>query len=537
MLLRKWRAGSFLRLRSGLIFAHSLGKNFKASAWFRGVFHVSPFQQQVEEQPMLMADTSSLQSSTESSVADLPLFSWKMLRESSAQNSQAKVGTIQRALRFCSMSSESWKEWVTGRRQAYLAQAKSARLTSANEFLSWPTATSQDGKQGGITPSQEIEGAGHTGLLHIAAIKEERNWPTVRSTDSNSPSMQRIKVGPNGGKGYQLREAIAKEGNWPTPEASIMEIWGEEDRIYWTGHLPRRVVRSGISASLGLARLVQVPGFGLAAQDTPNSGGNRREWLTPKTGDTQPTIHHPERKDGGQPNLAWQMEKQWATPCSRDHHPNGQAAGSKTDLGNQVAQWGTPAANDAKKQKVMCEVNSKQAGLAKSVGLELQKQWATPRASKTTEENQETWQARQEKGDVQTMPLTLQVKVDWRTPQAQEAGAKVETLFTKDGKPARPGERAYRRTPSGELVLQSQTINQQVEMVERKWGTPRVSMAQDKQEDSGKHKLGEQVQHLTNGRLSPRWVESLMGLPLGWSAPSCPASVTRNWLKFINGWL
>jgi hypothetical protein len=473
MLLRKWRAGSFLRLRSGLIFAHSLGKNFKASAWFQGVFHVSPFQQQVEEQPMLMADTSSLQSSTESSVADLPLFSWKMLRESSAQNSQAKVGTIQRALRFCSMSSESWKEWVTKRRQAYLAQAKSARLTNANEFLSWPTATSQDGKQGGITPSQEIEGAGHTGLLHIAAIKEERNWPTVRSTDSNSPSMQRIKVGPNGGKGYQLREAIAKEGNWPTPEASIMEIWGEEDRIYWTGHLPRRVVRSGISASLGLARLVQVPGFGLAAQDTPNSGGNRREWLTPKTGDTQPTIHHPERKDGGQPNLAWQMEKQWATP----------------------------------------------------------------RASKTTEENQETWQARQEKGDVQTMPLTLQVKVDWRTPQAQEAGAKVETLFTKDGKPARPGERAYRRTPSGELVLQSQTINQQVEMVERKWGTPRVSMAQDKQEDSGKHKLGEQVQHLTNGRLSPRWVESLMGLPLGWSAPSCPASVTKNWLKFINGWL
>jgi hypothetical protein len=64
------------------------------------------------------------------------------------------------------------------------------------------------------------------------------------------------------------------------------------------------------------------------------------------------------------------------------------------------------------------------------------------------------------------------LSVDWRTPQAQEAGAKVETLFTKDGAPAMPGQRAYRKTPSGKLVLQSQTINQQVEMVQN-WATPR----------------------------------------------------------------
>ena len=55
----------------------------------------------------------------------------------------------------------------------------------------------------------------------------------------------------------------------------------------------------------------------------------------------------------------------------------------------------------------------------------------------------------------------------WRTPTADEAGARIETLFTKDGGPARPGERAYRLQPDGRLVLQSQTIGQQVEMVER----------------------------------------------------------------------
>src|SRR3990167_6961847 len=55
-------------------------------------------------------------------------------------------------------------------------------------------------------------------------------------------------------------------------------------------------------------------------------------------------------------------------------------------------------------------------------------------------------------------------RILWRSPSAQEAGARVETLFTKDGQPARVGQRAYRKTPRGTMVLQSQTLNQQVQM-------------------------------------------------------------------------
>jgi hypothetical protein len=218
--------------------------------------------------------------------------------------------------------------------------------------------------------------------------------------------------------------------------------------------------------------------------------------------------------------------------------------------------------------------------------------------------------------------------VDWRTPQAQEAGAKVETLFTKDGAPAMPGQRAYRKTPSGKLVLQSQTINQQVEMVQRQelwltpranepdsdpnfaarnadrgahchgtlssqakreqWATPRTptggpESAQRKQElgrtTSGGGDLASQamtqwptpltlagptetsnvsgsseftrkvdvllgLRETTNGkrsptagRLNPQWVTQLMGLPLGFVSPSCPASVIKNWPRFVTGWL
>jgi hypothetical protein len=151
--------------------------------------------------------------------------------------------------------------------------------------------------------------------------------------------------------------------------------------------------------------------------------------------------------------------------------------------------------------------------------------------------------------------------VDWRTPQANEAGARVETLYTKDGQPARPGERAYRKTPDGRMVLQSQTINQQVEMVQN-WATPNAfcyqppenteqwtKRAEYQQTEKGVnlHKpVQSQVLHENEkamgamppsaGKLNPRWVESLQGVCMGWTSPSCPASVIKNWPKFVSGW-
>jgi hypothetical protein len=133
--------------------------------------------------------------------------------------------------------------------------------------------------------------------------------------------------------------------------------------------------------------------------------------------------------------------------------------------------------------------------------VEMVQNWATPRAGKTTDENPETWAKRQAKGDVATMPLTAQVKA-WATPKAsdpQHAGLNM-------------------RDSAGNYALPAQ--------VTKAWGTPRCSMAQDKQEDSGRHRLDEQAQHNTSGKLNPRWVETLMGLPIGWTMPSCIAPVT-----------
>ena len=173
--------------------------------------------------------------------------------------------------------------------------------------------------------------------------------------------------------------------------------------------------------------------------------------------------------------------------------------------------------------------------------------------------------------------------LSWRSPTHQEAGARVETLFTKGGQPARPGQRAYRKQPDGKVVLQSQTINQQVLM----WPTVAASEARQGFQDRTRGKKGSQESLSTvvvkrgradqensstdgshreswpttsagsaNGgqglglavgsvnrnklkkccpegeammnpsKLNPRWVETLMGLPIGWVMPTCSQPVT-----------
>jgi hypothetical protein len=235
--------------------------------------------------------------------------------------------------------------------------------------------------------------------------------------------------------------------------------------------------------------------------------------------------------------------------------------------------------------------------------------WANGKRPKTSDQRLRTQVAAEQLKYGQAAPANpstdgsrQELLVDWRTPQANEAGARVETLYTKDGQPARPGERAYRKTPDGRMVLQSQTINQQVEMVQN-WATPRAgatessrpnnkggipladqakreqekmwrtpSVAEEKnQNTSTQIYLQNQVgatpknwatpimgdSHLAStpevaqkrieegkvtlsrqnpGKLNPRWVESLQGVCMGWTSPSCPASVIKNWPKFVSGW-
>jgi hypothetical protein len=99
--------------------------------------------------------------------------------------------------------------------------------------------------------------------------------------------------------------------------------------------------------------------------------------------------------------------------------------------------------------------------------------WATPRTGKTTDENPETWAKRQAEGKVATMPLTAQVKA-WATPRNMTGGT------------CRNG-------------IEHSDLNSQA-----------------------------------GGKLNPRWVETLMGLPVGWTMPGCASPVIPESTSFAS---
>jgi len=67
------------------------------------------------------------------------------------------------------------------------------------------------------------------------------------------------------------------------------------------------------------------------------------------------------------------------------------------------------------------------------------------------------------------------------------------------------------------------------QMARKVWPTPKAmtggpNSKRDQRPQTGGPDLQEAVKHQP-GQLSPRWVETLMGIPIGWTCPSCTSPV------------
>jgi hypothetical protein len=291
-----------------------------------------------------------------------------------------------------------------------------ARLTSGSGSSSWRTPNSQliEAKPHGTKLFGRTPADPQVGLADQVA-----NWPTVCASEVRQGFQDRSR----GMKCSQesLTTAVVKDAaNWPTPNAQVSQD-GESPET-WLKRKEAMKAKGYNGNGCGTPLTIAVQLHGQAARASSSSLGSRQGlWATPRSGKT--TDENPE---------TWALR---------------QAKGdvATMPLTAQVKCWGTPAANDANKQNVMCEVNSKQAGLPKSVGLELQRQWGTPTA--------------------------------------------------RDHKSGRGNnEREYKEL------------------------TPMVERQQ-------------------SGKLNQAWVCCLMGVPVGWVDPMCPASVIKNWPRFVSGWL
>ena len=152
-----------------------------------------------------------------------------------------------------------------------------------------------------------------------------------------------------------------------------------------------------------------------------------------------------------------------------------------------------------------------QANLSDAV-VDNQKNWPSPVASEVRQGFQD--RSRGMKGSQES--LTTVVVKSWPTPNAADS---LQGGTTQGSRKDPNLSIAVHGPPA---PASSSTDGSRPES----WQTATVSTGAHRQKDgSMTDKLDRQV----NGKLNPRWVETLMGLPVGWTMPSCvsPATIER----------
>jgi hypothetical protein len=110
----------------------------------------------------------------------------------------------------------------------------------------------------------------------------------------------------------------------------------------------------------------------------------------------------------------------------------------------------------------------------------------------------------------------------WPTPQAQDTQRTPEAYAA--AKEKRGGKMFLSLNIAAQLHGQAAPANPSTDGSRQGlWQTATVSTGAHRQRDGSMiPKLDSQV----GGKLNPRWVETLMGLPVGWVMPSCASPVT-----------
>ena len=314
---QKWKRDSWTQLLSGRTLKPSLGMDF-LERWTSSLGD-SPANHSValeSERETKIPDTSSPTFWTALEDADLPLFSLRMLKESSPQSSRKTTGGIQQEPLFCSMSLESWKGWVTKQRQGYSLRVKLAHLTRESGSSSWLTAQVQDSKHSGTNTSAN-------GMRNL--LVNQVNWPTVTATEARQGFQDRSR----GMKGQQdpLTTIVVKESGLHAPDnrsthGSRQGLWvtptvGEEKNQNTSTQI---YLQNQVGATLKNWVTPRTSGSSTRPNKTSPKQGlclieqvRGQAWATPKASDPQhagPNM----RDSAGNYALPAQVTKAWATP-------------------------------------------------------------------------------------------------------------------------------------------------------------------------------------------------------------------------------
>jgi len=195
-------------------------------------------------------DTCGHTSPEESELSDLPLFSWRTSKVSSAQSSKEITGATRQEHQWLSMSSENWKDWVTKQRAVYSQRKRQALLTRGNASSSWrsPTTSQIEGhdsegsqkKQdateiGGLREEDKHSSTGNLPAPYLeeteAPEEQGARWATPRTAMSKAPR--------GGGHGEIVQYRIENQVQAP-PVESPVQVPSAENQVQTLPRLNHR---------------------------------------------------------------------------------------------------------------------------------------------------------------------------------------------------------------------------------------------------------------------------------------------------------
>jgi hypothetical protein len=252
-----------------------------------------------------------------------------------------------------------------------------------------------------------------------------------------------------------------------------------------------------------------------------------QEWVIERRGAYSARLNAVRRTSAKECSL-WPtaMARDWkdTTNCSLDStNPDGTHRNRRDRLTGAIAaesHWPTPTAMEAEKaglyekgqmgQSLSAmanrgEISGPPAPANPSTHGSRLESWLTPRANEPTADA--NFVARNaDRGEHCHVSLTMQAK-SWSTPTVTDASAMSPEM--------RPSRIATGRT--------TEYLARQIQ-----WGTPtaRDHKSGRGKEDRNYKELTPMVERTQSGKLNPRWVETLMGLPVGWTMPNCASPVT-----------
>lgn len=277
--LRRWKTDLLSQHLFGRILKPSLGKCLMEKWTSCQVASLANHSvRQVEDKETKTQDTCFPTSRKEYENVDLPLFSWKMLKESYQASSKDKTGLTLNTHRFCYTSLESWRDWVTKQRRAYSQRVKQVPHINVNEssflvsvmnspsqaLIMSPNLSEEASQEGQLTQQEGEES-------NISMNRQELPWATPNTMDyltsKSEETLMKQATGVRKGRKApeNLREQVDpvamevyKKANWATPMSGTKDHMGGSVEYY--------LRRQKIGKQVDLNGQVQLQGYGETSQ-------------------------------------------------------------------------------------------------------------------------------------------------------------------------------------------------------------------------------------------------------------------------------